>query len=56
MKKFVLELGKDFTFVGEEYTIQVGVIDKRSLIEKVSKLSPKIMSEISYKLAEVLGI
>ena len=24
MKKFILELGKDFTYVNEEYTIMVG--------------------------------
>jgi RecB family endonuclease NucS len=24
MKKFILEIGKDFTYVGEEYRIQVG--------------------------------
>jgi predicted nuclease of restriction endonuclease-like (RecB) superfamily len=27
MKKFILELGKDFTFVGEEYRVQVGNSD-----------------------------
>jgi hypothetical protein len=27
MKKFVLEIGKDFTFVGEEFRVQVGNSD-----------------------------
>jgi predicted nuclease of restriction endonuclease-like (RecB) superfamily len=27
MKKFILELGKDFLFVGEEYRVQVGNSD-----------------------------
>ncbi len=27
MKKFILEIGKDFTFVGEEYRVQVGNSD-----------------------------
>ena len=27
MKKFILEFGKDFTFIGEEYRVQVGNTD-----------------------------
>lgn len=27
LKKFILEFGKDFTFVGEEYRVQVGNTD-----------------------------
>ena len=27
MKQFILEFGKDFTFMGEEYKIQVGNTD-----------------------------
>ena len=29
MKKFILDLGKDFLFVGEEYRLQVGMKDFR---------------------------
>lgn len=27
MKKFILEFGKNFTFIGEEYCVQVGNTD-----------------------------
>ena len=35
---------------------QVGIIDKKCLVEKVSKLPPSIMFEISKALADLLGL
>ena len=37
-------------------TPQVGIVDKFCLIEKVSKLSPSIMLEISHALADLLAL
>ena len=64
MKDFILELGKDFTFVGEEYPIQVGnedyridlVFFHRSLkclvaIElKVGRFKPEYVSKMDFYL------
>ena len=64
MKKFVLELGKDFTFVGEEYKVQVGDSDfyidllftHRELkclvaIElKIGKFKPEYVSKMDFYL------
>ena len=64
MKKFVLELGKDFTFVGEEYKVQVGDSDfyidllftHRELkclvaIElKIGKFKPEYISKMDFYL------
>ena len=35
---------------------QVGIIDKSCLVEKVSKLAPSKMKEISIALADLLGL
>lgn len=37
-------------------TPQVGIVDKSCLVEKVSKLSPSTMLDISAALADLLGI
>lgn len=37
-------------------TPQVGIVDKSCLVEKVSKLSPSIMLEISHALGDLLGL
>ena len=64
MKKFVLELGKDFTFVGEEYKVQVGDSDfyidllftHRELkclvaVElKIGKFKPEYVSKMDFYL------
>ena len=64
MKKFVLELGKDFAFVGEEYKVQVGGLDysidllftHRELkclvaIElKIGKFKPEYVSKMDFYL------
>ena len=34
LKEFILEIGRDFTFIGEEYRIQVGMKDYTSLYRK----------------------
>ena len=37
-------------------TPQVGIVDKSCLVEKVTKLSPSIMLEISHALGDLLGL
>jgi predicted nuclease of restriction endonuclease-like (RecB) superfamily len=64
MRKFILELGKDFTFVGEEYPIQVGGEDYRidllffhrslrclvAMELKVGKFKPEYVSKMDFYL------
>ena len=64
MRNFILELGKDFTFVGEEYTIQVGGEDYRidllffhrslhclvAMELKVGKFKPEYVSKMDFYL------
>jgi len=64
MRSFMLELGKDFTFVGEEYPIQVGGEDYRidllffhrslrclvALELKVGKFKPEYVSKMDFYL------
>ena len=64
MKDFILELGKDFTFVGEEYPIQVGGEDYRidllfyhrslcclvAMELKVGKFKPEYVSKMDFYL------
>ena len=64
MKDFILELGKDFTFVGEEYPIQVGGEDYRidllffhrilhclvAIELKVGKFKPEYVSKMDFYL------
>ena len=52
LKKTETALSKDSVVL----TPQVGIVDKRCLVEKVSKLSPDIMLTISAALADLLGI
>ena len=67
MRNFILELGKDFSFIGEEYTIQVGGEDYRidllffhrslhclvAMELKVGKFKPEYVSKMDFYL-EVL--
>ena len=64
MRDFILELGKDFTFVGEEYPIQVGVEDYRidllffhrnlhclvAMELKIGKFKPEYVSKMDFCL------
>lgn len=64
MRDFVLELGKDFTFVGEEYLVQVGGEDYRidllffhrslhclvAIELKVGKFKPEYVSKMDFYL------
>ena len=64
MKNFILEIGKDFTFVGEEYRIQVGNEDfyidllfynreLDCLVEfelKIGKFKPEYISKMDFYL------
>lgn len=64
MRDFILELGKDFTFVGEEYPIQVGGEDYRidllffhrslhcliAIELKVGKFKPEYVSKMDFYL------
>lgn len=64
MRDFILELGKDFTFVGEEYPIQVGCEDYRidllffhrslrclvAMELKVGKFKPEYVSKMDFYL------
>lgn len=64
MRDFILELGKDFTFIGEEYPIQVGGEDYRidllffhrslcclvALELKVGKFRPEYVSKMDFYL------
>lgn len=64
MRDFILELGKDFTFVGEEYPIQVGGEDYRidllffhrslrclvAIELKVGKFKPEYVSKLDFYL------
>ena len=64
MRSFILELGKDFTFVGEEYPIQVGDEDYRidllffhrslhclvAMELKVGKFKPEYVSKMDFYL------
>lgn len=52
LDKSVTKLPKDSVVL----TPQVGVVDKSWLIEKVSKLSPAIMIEISHALSDLLSL
>lgn len=52
LKKEDSKLPKDSVVL----TPQVGIIDKSCLVEKVSKLTPAIMLEISAALADLLAI
>lgn len=67
MKAFILEVGKDFTFVGEEYKVQVGGEDYkidllfyhrglRCLVAfelKVGKFKPEYISKMDFYLEEL---
>ena len=64
MREFILELGKDFTFIGEEYPIQVGGEDYRidllffhrilhclvAIELKVGKFKPEYVSKMDFYL------
>ncbi len=64
MREFILELGKDFTFVGEEYPIQVGGEDYRidllffhrklrclvAMELKIGKFKPEYVSKMDFYL------
>ena len=64
MRKFILELGKDFTFVGEEYPLQVGGEDYRidllffhrslrclvAMELKIGKFKPEYVSKMDFYL------
>lgn len=64
MREFILELGKDFTFIGEEYPIQVGGEDYRidllffhrslhclvAMELKVGKFKPEYVSKMDFYL------
>ena len=64
MRNFILELGKDFTFVGEEYPIQVGGEDYRidllffhrnlrclvAMELKIGKFKPEYVSKMDFYL------
>ena len=64
MKKFILELGKEFTFIGEEYPIQVGGEDYRidlllfhrslrclvAIELKIGKFKPEYVSKMDFYL------
>ena len=64
MDKFILELGKDFTFVGEEYPIQIGGEDFRidllffhrslkclvAMELKIGKFKPEYVSKMDFYL------
>ena len=64
MRDFILELGKDFTFVGEEYSVQVGGEDYRidllffhrslhclvAMELKVGKFKPEYVSKMDFYL------
>ena len=64
MRDFILELGKDFTFVGEEYPIQVGGEDFRidllffhrslkclvAMELKIGKFKPEYVSKMDFYL------
>ena len=64
MRNFILELGKDFTFVGEEYPIQVGWEDYRidllffhrnlrclvAMELKVGRFKPEYVSKMDFYL------
>ena len=64
MKDFILEIGKDFTYVGEEYRVQVGNEDfyidllfyNRALSclvafeLKIDKFRPEFISEMDFYL------
>lgn len=52
LDKMVTKLSKDSVVL----TPQVGVVDKSCLVEKVSKLSPAIMLEISHALSDLLAV
>lgn len=52
LEKNVTKLSKDSVAI----IPQVGIIDKKCLVEKVSKLPPSIMFEISKALSDVLGL
>ena len=67
MRDFILELGKDFTFIGEEYPIQVGGEDYRidllffhrslhcrvAIELKVGKFKPEYVSKMDFYLEEL---
>lgn len=64
MREFILELGKDFTFIGEEYPIQIGEEDYRIdllffhrslqclvVMElKIGKFKPEYVSKMDFYL------
>ena len=64
MRKFILELGKDFTFIGEEYPIQIGEEDYRidllffhrslqclvAMELKTGKFKPEYVSKMDFYL------
>ena len=65
MKQFILEVGKDFTFIGEEYPVQVGGEDFRidllffhrglqclvAFELKIGKFKPEYISKMDFYLA-----
>ncbi len=64
MREFILELGKDFTFIGEEYPIQIGEEDYRidllffhrslqclvAMELKTGKFKPEYVSKMDFYL------
>lgn len=64
MKQFILEVGKDFTFIGEEYPVQVGGEDFRidllffhrglqclvAFELKIGKFKPEYISKMDFYL------
>ena len=52
LEKTVTKLPKDSVVL----TPQVGIVDKSCLVEKISKLSPSIMLEISQALSDLLAL
>lgn len=52
LEKTVTKLSKDSVVL----IPQIGVVDKTCLVEKVSKLSPSIMLEISHALSDLLAL
>lgn len=52
LDKSITNLPKDSVAL----TPQVGVVDKKCLVERISKLSPVIMIEISHALSDLLAL
>lgn len=52
LTKKITKLSKDSVVL----TPQIGAVDKECLVEKVSKLSPLVMLEISHAIQDMLAI